>query len=84
MVKLQSWTAQSVGVVEYTDCISVEEYAPSPQFGVLDIKQSDDGAPVMLELWGIAKYPFIAIAFQFTLAWSGSILYIDKIELFDI
>ena len=38
--------AQSSGVVEYTDCIS----AKYPRY---DTKQSDDEAPVMLELWGM-------------------------------
>ena len=37
-----------------------------------DTKQSDGKAPVMLELWGMQEYPFIAIVPRSTLAWSGS------------
>ena len=35
-------------------------------------KQSDSVAPVMLEIWGEAQYPFIAITPRSTLARSGN------------
>ena len=37
-----------------------------------DTKQSDGEVPAMLELWGNAEYPFIAIAPRSTLSRSGS------------
>ena len=43
--------------VEYTDCISAEEYdSPNecPEYGT---KQSDGEVPVMQELWGIRSTP---------------------------
>ena len=46
-------TAQSVGAVEYTDCISAEGYPHHNECPVYDTKQSDGGIPVMLELWGM-------------------------------
>ena len=39
-----------------------------------DFKQSDDEAPVILEVWGGGKYPFIAITPRSTLTRRGSIV----------
>ena len=67
-----SFFAQLAGAIEYTNCISAEgEDSPneSPEY---DTKQSDGEASVMLELWGMFEYPFIAIAPGSSLAWSGS------------
>ena len=44
-------TAQSAEAVEYTDCISAEEYNSSNECPGYDIKQSDVEPPVILELW---------------------------------
>ena len=47
---------QSLGAVEYTDCISAQGYNPPPTHHMcpgLDIKQSDGEASVMLELSGM-------------------------------
>ena len=38
----------------------------------------------MLEIWGIAEYSFFATAPRSTLAWSGGVLSMDQIEIFDI
>ena len=46
----QHLSAQSAGVVEYTDCVSAEGKTPTQQVSWYDIKQSDGEAPVMLEL----------------------------------
>ena len=47
---------------------------PSPnECPEYDTKQSDDEAPVILEIRENAEYPFIAIAPRSTLAWSSSI-----------
>ena len=43
------YIAQSAGAVEYTDCISADEY---PKY---DTKQSDVEVPVLLELWVIGN-----------------------------
>ena len=42
--------AQSAGDAEYTDCISADPINKCPGY---DIKQSDDEASVMQELWRI-------------------------------
>ena len=44
---------QSAEAVEYTDCISAEEYDPTPNECPDMTKQSDGEAPVMLGLWGM-------------------------------
>ena len=45
-------TAQSAVAVEYTDCISAERVRPPPNKCLgCDTKQSDNEAPVMLELF---------------------------------
>ena len=44
---------QSTGAIEYTVCISAEEYDSSNECPEYDSKQSDDEAPIMLELWGM-------------------------------
>ena len=43
---------QSVGTVEYIDCISFEGYPPHecPRY---DTKQSDGDSLIMLQLWGM-------------------------------
>ena len=66
--------AQSAGAVEYTECFSAEGQEPPPPQRVswYDAKQSDGEVPAMLELWGNAEYPFIAIAPRSTLPRSGS------------
>ena len=44
-------TAQSAGDVAYTDCVSAEELdTPPNECHDKDIEQSDDEAPVMLEI----------------------------------
>ena len=48
--------ALSAGTVEYTDCMSAEGH-DSPECPRYDIKQSDDGALVMMELWGMRSTP---------------------------
>ena len=42
--------AQSVQAVEYTDCISAEEYDSPNECPRYDTRQSDDEALVMLKL----------------------------------
>ena len=50
--------ALSTGVVEYTDCFTVEGLEPTPNVCPgYDIKQSDGEIPVMLELWGMPNSP---------------------------
>ena len=52
-------TAHSAEAVEFTDCVSAERGGtPHPHLTpnkcpAYDIKQSDDKASVMLELWGM-------------------------------
>ena len=59
--------------VEYTDCIwAKEEDNPTLEYRGYDIKESDTEIPVLLELWGNAEYPFIAIAPTSNLIRSGS------------
>ena len=43
--------AQSAGTVEYTDSISSEGWDFFNECPEYDTKQSDDEAPVILELW---------------------------------
>ena len=45
--------SQSAGAVEYTDCISAKWLNSPNECPRYDTKQSDDEAPVMLELWGM-------------------------------
>ena len=53
--------AQSVGTVEYTDCISAEMLdSPNECLGY-DTKQSDGKVPVMLELWGMRSAPLLPL-----------------------
>ena len=58
--------APSAGAVEYTNCISAEEYNSPKECPDNDIKQSDVGA------LGSADYSFIAIALRSTLPRSGN------------
>ena len=54
--------AKSAGAVEYTDCNSVEGQDPTPnECPRYDTKQSDDEAPVMLELWGMWSTPLLPL-----------------------
>ena len=62
---------QSAGTVEYTDCISAEEYDSPDGCPGYDIKQSENSSPGAL---GNADYPCIAITPRSTLARSGSTL----------
>ena len=50
---------QSVGAVEYNDCISADGVAPSrlQRISWYDTKSSDGVVPVMLELWGMRNTP---------------------------
>ena len=43
-------SAQSVGVVEYTDCISAKDKTPNERSGY--ITESSDGEAPVLELYG--------------------------------
>ena len=52
-------TAQLVGAVEYTDCISAEEQDHHHKCPVYNIKQSDCMVPVMLELWAMLSTPLL-------------------------
>ena len=45
--------AKLSGAVEYTNCLSAEEYDLPNDCPGYDIKQSDGKVPVMLELWGL-------------------------------
>ena len=50
--------AQSAEAVEYTNCITAEEYDPPSNEGPeYEIKQSDGKPPVTLELWEIRSTP---------------------------
>ena len=50
------------GAVKYTDCFSAEELdLPHNECPGYNTKQSDGAVPVMLEFWGKAEHPFIAI-----------------------
>ena len=64
---LDRWIAQLAEAVEYTNCISAEEYDFPNECPGYDIKQSDGEASVMLE------YSFIAITPRSTLTWNKSI-----------
>ena len=63
-----SYPARAEGLV---NMISVQGLSPQPTQRV-SIKQSDGEVPVMLELWEMQKYPFIAIAPRSTPSRSGS------------
>ena len=73
--------------VEYTDCISAEEYDPTHSECLgYDIKQSDGEAPI-LELWGMLSTPSLPL--HPGLLWLEAlapdrVLSIRQIELFDI
>ena len=63
---------QPAGVVEYTDCFSVEEKdSPNECLGY-KTKHSDGETSVMVELWGIQNTRFITIAPESILARIGS------------
>ena len=47
------------GAVEYTDCIPAEEWDSFNECPGYDTKQSDHGASVMLELWGMQITPLL-------------------------
>ena len=45
--------AQAAGAAEYTDCISAEGLDSPNECPRYDTKRSNEGASVMLELWGM-------------------------------
>ena len=49
--------AQSVGTVEYIDCISAEGHDSPNECPGYDIKQSDRETSVILDLWGMRSTP---------------------------
>ena len=54
--------AQLVGAVEYTDCISGEEYdPPTYEFPGYDTKESDSEVSVTLKLSGIGSTPSLTL-----------------------
>ena len=50
-MSLNKTQTQSAGAAEYTDCISAERLNFSNECPGYNTKQSDEEAPVMLELW---------------------------------
>ena len=56
-VLLQLRVVQSVGAVEYTDCISAEGNDAPIECSEYDTKQSAGEASVKLELWGMQSNP---------------------------
>ena len=86
-MKIYLKIAQSVGAVEYTNCISAEEWGPSNECSGYDINQPDSEAPEMLEHWGMRSTPFL-LSLPGSL-WPGvvvpdRVISIGQIELFDI
>ena len=79
-------TAHSAGAKKYTNCFSAE-YDSSNKCPRYDLKQSDDEAPVMLELWGIQDTS--SLQSPPGPLWRGvvapdRVLSMGQIELFDI
>ena len=78
--------AQLAGAVEYTNCFSAE--SKNPLMSVLiDIKQSNSEARVMLELWGmwsIPSLPLLPGPLWLGVVTPDRVLSVDQIELFDI
>ena len=68
--------AQTVGAVEYTDCISAEEHDSPKECLGYDTKQFDGEVPVMQELWGKRGNPSLP-SFPGPL-WPG-VLALDKV-----
>ena len=58
-------------VAESAEAMEGQEHSRNEWPGY-DTKKSDGEVLIMMELWGFAEYPFIAIAPRFTLARSGS------------
>ena len=56
---LYIWLAQSVGAVEYTDCISAKELDSPKECPSYGIKQSDGDTPVILEVWELWSTPLL-------------------------
>ena len=54
-------TAQLTEAVEYTDCMSAEEFPPPKEHPGYDINQSDGKAPIMMKLWGIRGTPSLPL-----------------------
>ena len=65
------YSAQSVGSIEYTDCISVN-----------DTKQSHSEAPAW-ELWGMWSTPSLSLLSGPEVVASDRVLSMGQIELFD-
>ena len=57
MLAFQTLQSQSAGAVEYTDCISAEEYDSPNENPAYDTKQSDGEVLVILQLWGMQSTP---------------------------
>ena len=77
----------NAGAVEYTNCISVEGQVSFNECPGYDTKQSDNEAPVMLELWGL--WSFKSSPSLLGPLWSGvvapdRVISMGQIELFDI
>ncbi len=78
--------AQSVGAVEYTDCISAEEQNSLNECPRYDTKQSDGEATVMLELWGMRStslLPLLPGPLWPRVEAPDRVLSMGQIELFD-
>ena len=58
--------AQLAGAAEYTDCISEEGWDSPNDHSGYDTKQSNDEAPVTLELWEMQSTPLFAIVPRLT------------------
>ena len=56
---VKQWIVQSVGAVEYTDCVSAEGYNHPQQVSWYDTKQSGGEVLVMLELWEMRSTPLL-------------------------
>ena len=52
--------AQLVGAVEYTASLEKDK-TPPDEYPAYDTKQSDDEAPVMLELWVMQSTPLLPL-----------------------
>ena len=58
---IQNDFSQSVGAVEYTDCISEEGSDFPKECPVYDTKHSDNKASVILELWEMQSTPSLPL-----------------------
>ena len=69
-------TAQSSREVEYIGCISAEGSNPADECPAYDIKQSEDEASVMLELWGMQSTPSLPSLWFAVVELDGSYLWV--------